>query len=135
MPVPRRSDEIPARVVQSSSSEVDMPPSARVRDLFRRLSRAATVGTEGADPRSGPSHLDPRTRALAIIGAAVCADSPTNTFRAAVSTALASDASEQEILGVLFAVAPAAGESRLVSVTPRVSKVLGYDIDEDFEVG
>jgi hypothetical protein len=52
-----------------------------------------------------------------------------------VSRALASNASEQEILGVLFAVAPAAGESRVVSVTPKVSRVLGYDIDEDFEVG
>ncbi|HET8739005.1 MAG TPA: hypothetical protein VFO17_04655 [Acidimicrobiia bacterium] len=79
--------------------------------------------------------MDQRTRALAVIGAAVCADSPTNIFRAAVSRALASNASEQEILGVLFAVAPAAGESRVVSVTPKVSRVLGYDIDEDFEVG
>jgi hypothetical protein len=52
-----------------------------------------------------------------------------------VATALASDASEQEILGVLFAVAPAAGESRVVSVTPKMSKVLGYDMDEDFEAG
>ena len=47
-----------------------MPPSARVSELYRRLTRAATAGTDGRSPRSGPHQLDQRTRALAVIGAA-----------------------------------------------------------------
>lgn len=110
-------------------------PNAKVKELFKRLSRAAASGTTDQAAGHDSKVLDARTHALVVLGAAVCADSPTPTFKAVVSSALNAGATEEEILGVLFAVAPAAGETRLVSVTPRLSKALGYDIDEAFERG
>ncbi|HET9259071.1 MAG TPA: carboxymuconolactone decarboxylase family protein [Acidimicrobiia bacterium] len=79
--------------------------------------------------------LDDRTRALVVIAAAVCADSPTHTFTSLVTSAREAGVTEEEILGVLLTVGPVAGESRVVAVTPRVSKALGYDVERAMEYG
>jgi alkylhydroperoxidase/carboxymuconolactone decarboxylase family protein YurZ len=79
--------------------------------------------------------LDERTRALVLIAAAVCADSPTHTFTSLVTAARKAGVSDEEILGVLLSVAPSAGESRVVAVTPRISKALGYDVLQAMEYG
>ena len=111
---------------------VDVSRNARVEVLLDQLARI--VDDEGQSTR-GSTYLDERTRALAILGAAVCSDSSTRTFTSLVASAQRAGATDQEILGVLFAVAPAAGESRLVSVAPRISKALGYDVHQAFEAG
>jgi alkylhydroperoxidase/carboxymuconolactone decarboxylase family protein YurZ len=82
---------------------------------------------------SAGSLLDARTRALVVIGAAVCTNAATIEIESYVASAKEAGATDEEILGALFAVAPAAGESQLVTMTPRVSQALGYDIDEAFE--
>jgi len=110
-----------------------VPPSARVKDLLDQLTKS--VADPSSDTARGAEHLDDRTRSLVVIGAAVCSDSPTRTFMSLVATAQRAGATDQEILGVLFAVAPSAGESRLVSVAPRISKALGYDVYRAFESG
>lgn len=111
-----------------------MSPNAKVKHLFKRLTRAAEDGaTEIERGKTDEELLDDRTRALVIIGAAVCSESSTRTFKSLVDSARRAGATEDEILGVLLAVAPAAGESCLVSVAPRVSKALGYDVYRAFE--
>jgi alkylhydroperoxidase/carboxymuconolactone decarboxylase family protein YurZ len=77
--------------------------------------------------------LDDRTRALVSIAAAVCVDAATPTLQLLVTWALASGATEDEVLGAFLAVAAAAGESRIVAVTPRLSLALGYDVDDALE--
>ena len=98
------------------------------------LATAARSGIAEGQPNP-ESSLDEHTSALVIVGAALCSDSPTKTLRSLVESARRSGATDEEILGVLLAVAPAVGESRLVAVSPRISKALGYDVDEALEYG
>lgn len=113
-----------------------MSARTRARDLFKQLTAAAGGETSGFGyPSPDPRVLDERTRALVAIGAALCSDYSTRSLKPLVKTALRAGSTEEEIIGVLFALAPAVGESRLVAVTPRISKALGYDIGEAFERG
>lgn len=106
-----------------------MSPSTKAKQLFEQLTRASKHGTsETGNSTAEPRLLDEHTRALVVIGAAVCSDSPTRTFKDLVTSARKAGATDEEILGVLFAVAPAAGGSRVVSVAPRLSKAIGYDV-------
>jgi len=107
-----------------------MSPSAEVEHLLKRLAAASAAAT------SGPVYetlLDPRTHALVVIGAAICTDASRQTFRALVQTALNAGATREEVLGTFLAVAPEAGGPRVVSVAPKISLALGYDIDAAFE--
>ena len=45
--------------------------------------------------------------------------------------AIEAGATEEEIVGVLVAVAPAVGLARVVSTAPRLALAIGYDIDAD----
>lgn len=106
-----------------------MAPKADIDYLFEQLQEAS----ERAASDTNAKFLDDKTRALVSIGAAVCVDAATPTLQLLVTWALASGATEDEILGALLEVAAAAGESRIVAVTPRLSLALGYDIDEALE--
>ena len=110
-----------------------MSPSAKAKDLFEQLNSVAKSASR--IPPDTKWELDPRTRALVVLGAAICTGSPTRTFKVLVTSALEAGATDEEVLGVLFAVAPSAGESRVVAMTPKVSKALGYDVDDAFERG
>lgn len=107
-----------------------MSPNEEVVHLLERLSEVAKMGTRDT---SDVMHLDPRTRALVVIGAAVCTDAPTKTFQSLVTSALRAGATADEILGAFLAVAPAAGGPRVVTVAPKIAMALGYDIDAAFE--
>lgn len=111
-----------------------MPPNARAEDLIARLAQA-TRDSEVPSSPAASDLLDERTRALVVIAAAVCADSPTHTFTSLVASAREAGVTEEEVLGVLLTVAPAAGESLVVTVTPRISKALGYDVERAMEYG
>lgn len=108
-----------------------MALSAKVEELLERLAELSEADTQ---PESDVVHLDPRTRALAAIGAAVCIDAPTQTFRSLVAAALQTGASAEEVVGCLLAVAPAVGEPKVVSVAPKLALALGYDVDAAFEL-
>lgn len=109
-----------------------MSPNPRAEQLMAELDMATRLDVSERKSESGRP-LDDRTRALVVIGAALCSNSPTNRLRSFVETAKTAGATEEDILGVLLAVAPAAGESRLVTVVPRISKALGYDVDRALE--
>jgi 4-carboxymuconolactone decarboxylase len=107
-----------------------MSSSSEVEPLLERL---ALVQADGAYGSAEVKHLDGRTLALIVIGAAVCTDAPIRTFQSLVGSALKAGATVEEVVGALLAVAPAAGEPRIVAVAPKIALALGYDVDEAFE--
>jgi alkylhydroperoxidase/carboxymuconolactone decarboxylase family protein YurZ len=79
------------------------------------------------------SALDPKTAALLGVAAAVAIGSSAVCLEWSTSRALAAGASEDEIAGVLLAVAPVAGLARVVAAAPDVAVALGYDIEAALE--
>jgi 4-carboxymuconolactone decarboxylase len=79
------------------------------------------------DPAAA-SALDPKTAALLRVGASVAIGSSAVCLEWSTGRALAAGASEDEIAGVLLAVAPVAGLGRVVAAAPDVATALGYDI-------
>ena len=69
------------------------------------------------------------TAALLRIAALIATDSAASSFQWAVSTALASGAAEDEIVGVLCAIAPIVGSARVALAAPSLASALGYDLD------
>ena len=51
------------------------------------------------------------------------------SVRATVELATAAGATDDEIVGVLLAIAPAVGNARVVGVAPSLGLALGYDFD------
>jgi alkylhydroperoxidase/carboxymuconolactone decarboxylase family protein YurZ len=74
------------------------------------------------------SALDPRTAALLHVAVLVAIGSPAVCLDWSAGRALAAGATEEEIAGVLLAIAPVAGLGRVVSAAPDVAIALGYDI-------
>ena len=74
------------------------------------------------------SALDPKTAALLQVGACVAIGSPAVCLEWSAGRALAAGASEDEIAGVLLAIAPVAGLGRVVSAAPGVATALEYDV-------
>jgi 4-carboxymuconolactone decarboxylase len=81
----------------------------------------------GLDP-AGKSALDPKTAALLRVGVSVAIGSPAVCLEWSTGRALVAGASEDEIAGVLLAIAPVAGLGRIVAAAPEVATALGYDI-------
>ena len=78
-------------------------------------------------------NVDQKTRALACIAAYVALGASAETYGRAVAAAVARGASPEEIIGVLYAVAPAVGIARVVTAAPRLAAAMGYDIDRAIE--
>jgi 4-carboxymuconolactone decarboxylase len=72
--------------------------------------------------------MDPKTVALLQLGASVAIGSPAVCLEWSTTRALAAGASEDEITGVLLAIAPVCGLSRVVCAAPDVATALGYDV-------
>jgi alkylhydroperoxidase/carboxymuconolactone decarboxylase family protein YurZ len=77
--------------------------------------------------------LDQKTRSLACVAAFVALGASAETYVRAVEAAVASGASRDEIIGVLYAVAPAVGIARVVTAAPRLAAAMGYDVDRAIE--
>jgi 4-carboxymuconolactone decarboxylase len=103
--------------------------------LLRRLALSddAVVESVLADRRgAGPfPALDCKTHALVRLGALIALDAPTTSYRCTVELAHTAGATDEEILGVLSAVGPAAGLARAVAAAPGLALALGYDVEED----
>ena len=81
-----------------------------------------------ADPET--SGLDPKVEALVALGALLSVDAATVSLRLVVELAARAGATEEEIVGVLLAIAPAVGHARTVAVAPRLALALGYDVED-----
>ena len=92
--------------------------------LAMRLRWAAPDAT----PRLGPkAHALVQLAALVALGAAPV------SYPWSVEAALDADATTEEILGTMIAVAPISGIARVVQATPDIALQLGYDLDAAFE--
>ena len=73
--------------------------------------------------------LDPKTAALTRVGALAAIGAPGVCLEWSTTAALAAGATEDEITGVLLAIAPVAGLGRVAGAVPHVAAALGYDVD------
>jgi alkylhydroperoxidase/carboxymuconolactone decarboxylase family protein YurZ len=76
---------------------------------------------------SGP--LDPKTAALVRVGALAAIGSPGVCLEWSTARALAAGATDDEVTGVLLAIAPVAGLGRVSGAVPGVAAALGYDVE------
>jgi alkylhydroperoxidase/carboxymuconolactone decarboxylase family protein YurZ len=109
-----------------------MGQTARFQETLRRLAviDEGFVEDEAGlelDPAAAAA-LDPKTAALLQVGVSVAMGSPAVCLERSAGRALAAGASEDEITGVLLAIAPVAGLGRVVAAAPDVATALGYDI-------
>jgi 4-carboxymuconolactone decarboxylase len=114
-----------------------MGQTVRFQETLRRLAMIDEGFVEdeaglGLDP-AGKSTLDPKTAALLRVGVSVALGSSAVCLEWSTGRALAAGASEDEIAGVLLAIAPVAGLGRIVAAAPEVAIALGYDIDVALE--
>ena len=106
-----------------------------VERLLRRLAindeeSVGMVLSNGAEV-AGAQVLLPKVDLLVRLGALLALGAATSSLRTTVHHALEAGATEDEIVGVLIAVAPAVGLARVVSSAPRLAVAIGYDIDAD----
>ena len=106
------------------------PGVNQIERLLCRLSLhdERSVRAALADPEH--SGLDPRVQALVGLGALLAVDAATVSVRRKVELAQRAGATEEEIVGVLLAIAPAVGHARTVVVAPRLALALGYDVED-----
>jgi 4-carboxymuconolactone decarboxylase len=109
-----------------------MGQTVRFQETLRKLAMIDEGFVEdeaglGLDP-AGQTDLDPKTAALLQVGVSVAIGSPAVCLEWSTGRALAAGASEDEIAGVLLAIAPVAGLGRVVAAAPEVATALGYDI-------
>ena len=114
-----------------------MGQTVRFQETLRRL---AMIDEGFVEDRAGlglglagMSALDPKTAALLQVGVSVAIGSPAVCLEWCAGRALAAGASEDEIAGVLLAIAPVAGLGRVVCAAPDVATALGYDITAALE--
>jgi len=109
-----------------------MGQTVRFQEALRKLAMIDEGFVEGeAGLGLGPakrSALDPRTAALLHVAVLVAIGSPAVCLEWSATRALAAGATEDEITGVLLAIAPVAGLGRVVAAAPDVATALGYDI-------
>ena len=82
----------------------------------------------GASARPASSPLDRKTHALVRIAALIAIDAPSASYIDATECARAAGASDEELVGCLFAVLPTLGAPRVVSAAPKLGLALGYDV-------
>jgi alkylhydroperoxidase/carboxymuconolactone decarboxylase family protein YurZ len=82
---------------------------------------------------AGSFVLDPKIAALVQVAALATIGSPAVCLEWSTTRALAAGATEDEVIGVLLAIAPVAGLGRVSTAVPGVADGLGYDIDAALE--
>ena len=110
-----------------------MGQTIRSQEILRRL---AIIDEGFAEDQAGlglglPASrlLDPKTAALVRVGALVAIGSPGVCLEWGTTRALAAGATEDEITGVLLAIAPVAGLGRVTGAIPDLAAALGYDVE------
>jgi 4-carboxymuconolactone decarboxylase len=110
-----------------------MSHAVRYQEILRRL---AIIDEGFADHQTGlglgplgPCALDPKTAALVRVAGLVAIGSPAVCLEWSASRALAEGATEDEVTGVLQAVAPVIGLGRVVGAALGVADALEYDIE------
>jgi alkylhydroperoxidase/carboxymuconolactone decarboxylase family protein YurZ len=108
-----------------------MNQPVRFQEVLRRL---AIIDEGFVEDQTGlrlglPEFLDPKTAALARVGALAAIGAPGVCLEWSTTAALAAGATEDEVTGVLLAIAPVAGLGRVTGAVPDVAVALGYDVE------
>ena len=107
-------------------------PVAEHEEILRRLSIRDDAYVESLLTQTGAnaaaSRLDEKTRSLVRLGALIAIDAAPPSYMEAIEAARGAGASSDEIVGILVAVLPAVGETRVVSAAPKLGLALGYDV-------
>ena len=114
-----------------------MSQAMRFQEILRKL---AVVDEGFAGDQAGlvlgaPAvrGLDPRTAALVRTGVLAAVGAPEVCLEWSATRALAEGATEDEITGVLLAIAPVIGLGRMAGAAPGVAGAFGYDIEAALE--
>jgi 4-carboxymuconolactone decarboxylase len=102
-------------------------------DLLRRLAlndEKAVRAAVGAQAAAWGGVLDAKTTALVRLAALLTLGAPTSSCRVGAERAHAAGATDDEIVAVLVAVAPAVGGARVVAAAPRLALAIDYDVDD-----
>lgn len=106
---------------------------AEHEDLLRKLALndegvlASLLGRAVADAE--PGGLDAKTAALVRLAGLVAVGSAPASFQWVVTRALAAGASDDEVTGVLVALAPIVGSVRVGAAAPEVALAIGCEFD------
>lgn len=111
-----------------SSAAVDQATSDALLALAMGESGILGEAIEMREQLRADSSLDPKTFALVKIAALVALDAPPASYLFQVQGALDAGAAPREILGVLTAVAPQTGMTRVVSAAPEIMLALGLEL-------
>ena len=104
-------------------------------ELLRRLAlndEKVVRAVVGVEPSAlGYTHaLDRKTEALVRLAALLSLGAATASCRTAVDLARAAGVGDDEVVGVLVAVAPVVGGARVVGAAPRLALAIDYDVED-----
>lgn len=77
--------------------------------------------------------LDGRTRRLVDLAALIAVGSGEASIDSAVEGAILAGATVEDVIGVLFSIAPTVGAARVVGCAPHIAAAVGYDMWADLE--
>lgn len=107
---------------------------AGTRDALEGLSAGdidlMAEGLEFREEWRQRSGLDARSFAMVKIAALVALDAPPASYLWQVPNAVAAGVSPQDILGVLFAIAPQVGGPKVVASAPEIMLALGLAVPD-----
>ncbi len=78
--------------------------------------------------------LDAKTRAMLELAVLIAVDGPAASFEKAAGVAIATGATEEELVDILIAAAPTVGTAHVVAAAPKLALAIGYDVDAALEV-
>jgi alkylhydroperoxidase/carboxymuconolactone decarboxylase family protein YurZ len=122
---------MPARDTGRYGHPMERVVSDRLERLLRRIALDDQNALRSSLADEDCPSLDDRTDALVRLGALISLGASTTSYRCAVERAYATGATDEDILGTLSAVAPAAGRARTVAAAPGLALALGYDVEDD----
>jgi alkylhydroperoxidase/carboxymuconolactone decarboxylase family protein YurZ len=76
------------------------------------------------------SGLDPHSYSLVKLAALIALDAPPSSYAWQVGNALAAGCTPEELLGVLFAIAPQVGGPKVVAAAPEIMVAMGLTLPE-----
>ena len=77
--------------------------------------------------------LDAKTRAMLELAVLIAVDGPATAFETAAGKAIATGATEEELVEILVSAAPTVGTAHVVAAAPKLALALGYDVDAALE--
>jgi hypothetical protein len=108
-----------------------------VEEMLRRLAlndeQALRLVLDTGPLGQASSRLDPKAFALTRLGAVIALGAPPASCRWSAESAQREGASEEEIVGVLWAIGPVAGLARVVDAAPALALAIGYDVEAAFD--